>query len=258
MRRVQAYNVTAMNELESVKRSLEQIAKSNAEAAAWRAKSEASRAESDAWRAKLDKWRARSEASRAESDAWRAESDAWRAVADKRHAEFKAADKKLQKELAELTRATRDMRKEMGGISNTQGSATEEFFLQALDKDRRLGKLKFKHVRPNVRACDNGQEAEFDILMISDKVVAVIEVKHKLRCDDVERMREWTLPGFRRFLPEYGDRTLAPAMACIIARREVLALAHKYGYAILRPGGQQVRADVSHLRCLPKGRAPAR
>ena len=214
--------MTAMDELESVKRSLEQIAKSNAEAAAWRAKS-----------------------------------DAWRALADKRHAEFKAADKKLQKELAELTRATRDMRKETGGMNNTQGRATEEFFLRALDKERRLGDLEFKHIRANVRAFDHGQEAEFDILMTNGEVVAVIEVKHKLRCEDVERMHDWTLPNFRRFMREYDDNTLAPAMACIIAQRNALALAHKYGYAVLRPGGQKVYADVSHLRCLPKGRAPA-
>ena len=231
--------MTTMNELESVKQSLEQIAKSNAEAAEWRA-------ESDAWRAELDKWRAKSEASRAESDAWRA-------LADKRHAEFKTADKKLQKELAELTRATRGVRKEMGGITNTRGSATEEFFFQALDKDRRLGKLKFKHVRANIRA----GEAEFDILMIGDETIAVIEVKHKLRREDVERMREWTLPNFRRFMREYDDKTLAPAMACIIAQRDALELAYEYGYAVLRPGGQRVYADVSHLRCLPKGRAPA-
>ena len=182
--------MTAMNELESVKKSLEQIAKSNAEAAVWRA----------------------------ESDAWRAKSDAWRALADKRHAEAEVAHKRFQKELAKLTQAMHETNKEVGGMSNTQGRTTEEFFLQALDKNRRLGELKFEHIRPNVRAYDCGQEAEFDILMVNGEVVAVIEVKHTLRREDVERMHEWTLPGFRRFLPEYDDKTLAPAMACIIAK----------------------------------------
>ena len=221
--------MTAMNELESVKQSLEQIAKSNAEAAAWRAKADESLAEAATWRA----------------------------VADKRHAEAEAADKIFKKELAELTRTMRDTRKEVGGITNTRGDATEAFFLQALDKERRLGDLEFGYVRPNVKAFDRGQEVEFDILMMNGEVVAVIEVKHKLRCEDVERMREWTLPSFRRLMREYDDKTLAPAMACIIAQRNALELAYEYGYAVLRPGGQRVCADVSHLRCLPKGRAPA-
>ena len=174
-----------------------------------------------------------------------AEAAVWRALADKRHA-------KVEKEMAKLTQAMRETRKEMGGMSNTQGRTTEEFFLQALDKDRRLGALEFGHIRPNVRAYDCGQEAEFDILMMNGEVVAVIEVKHTLRREDVKWMREWTLPSFRRFLPEYDDKTLAPAMACIIAKRDALALAYQYGYAVLRPGGQRVHADVSHLRCLPK------
>ncbi len=229
--------MTAMNELESVKRSLEQIAKSNAEAAAWRA-------ELDAWRAELDKWRAKAEA--------------WRAVADKRHAESeaanKAANKKLQKAIAKAAEAKREMYKEIGGITNTRGSATEEFFFRALNKEPRLGDLEFEYVRANVRVSRRGREGEFDILMMNGEVVAVIEVKHKLRCEDVERMREWTLPNFRRLMREYDDNTLAPAMACIIAQRDALALAHQYGYAVLRPGGQRVHADVSHLRYLPRRR----
>ena len=215
--------MTAMNELESVKQSLERIAKSNAEAAKWRA-------ESDAWRA--------------ESDVWRARADAWHAVA--------------KKEIAKAAKARREMYKEIGGITNTRGDATEAFFLQALDKERRLGDLEFGYVRPNVKAFDRGQEVEFDILMMNGEVVAVIEVKHKLRCEDVERMREWTLPSFRRLMREYDDKTLAPAMACIIAQRNALELAHQYGYAVLRPAGQRVCADVSHLRCLPRRRATAR
>ena len=147
------------------------------------------------------------------------------------------------------------MYKEIGGITNTRGDATEAFFLQALDKDRRLGDLEFDYVRPNVKAFDRGQEVEFDILMIGDEAIAVIEVTHKLRREDVERMHKWTLPSFRRLMREYDDKMLVPAMACIIAQRNALELAYEYGYAVLRPGGQRVHADVSHLHCLPKRRA---
>ena len=244
--------MAAMNELESVKQSLEQIARSNAEGAVWRAKADEWRTKTEASLAEAATWRAKAEASLAEAAAWRA-------VADKRHVEAEAADKAFKKELAELTRTMRDTRKEVGGITNTRGRTTEELFFQALNKDRRLGKLKFRHIHTNVRGCDDDREAEFDMLMTNGQVVAVIEIKHKLRCEDVERMRKWTLPDFRRLMPEYDDKALAPAMACIIAQREALALAYKYGYAVLRPGGQQLHVNASHLRCLPKRRkTPAR
>ena len=230
--------MTAMNELESVKRSLEQIAKSNAESAAWRAK----------------------------SDAWRAKADAWRAVADERHAEAEAARESAEREIKETakevrkaikmaqetTRVARETSRIVGGMGQTQGRVTEEFFYDALRKTRRLGDIKFDYVYPNVKGFQRNDHAEYDLLLLNDEMVAVIEVKHKLRRDDVERMRDVTLPGFRYFLPDYKDKTLAPGMACMTADEDAIALAHKCGYAVLLPNGRQVRADVSHLRCLPK------
>lgn len=203
-----------MNELEEVKQSLAQIAKSNAEAAAWRAEAE----------------------ERAEK--WRAERD--------------AAQKSLEKEVEKMVKTVHNVCKEVGGMSQTQGRVTEEFFYQALSKAPWIGGLKFGYVRANVKSTHRGEQAEYDLLMMNGEVVAVIEVKHKLRRTDVERMRDVTLPGFRRFLPEYNDKKLAPAVACMTADDDALALAHKCGYAVLAPSGRKVCADTSHLRLLAK------
>ena len=219
-----------MNELESVKQSLEQIAKSNAEAAAWRAKA-----------------------------------DAWRAVADERHAEAEAARESAERQIEETakevrkaikmaketTRVAQETSRIVGGMGQTQGRVTEEFFYDALSKTLCLGDIEFSHVYLNVKAFHRSERAEYDLLLLNGEMVAVIEVKHKLRRDDVERMRDVTLPGFRHFLPAYKDKTLAPGLACMTADEDALALAHKCGYAVLLPNGRQVRADVSHLRCLP-------
>ena len=213
-----------MNELESVKRSLEQIAKSNAEAAAWRAVADARHAEAEAARESAER-------------------------------EIKETAKEVRKAIKmaqETTRVARETSRIVGGMGQTQGRVTEEFFYDALSETPCLGDLKFSHVYLNVKASHRGDHAEYDLLLLNGGMVAVIEVKHKLRRDDVERMRDVTLPGFRHFLPAYKDKTLAPGVACMTADADALALAHKCGYAVLLPNGWQVRADVSHLRCLPK------
>ena len=220
-----------MNELESVKQSLEQIAKSNAESAAWRAKV-------DAWRAKVDKRHAEAEAARKATEK-----------------EIKETAKEVRKAIQmaqETTRVAQETSWIMGDVEPPQGDVTEEFFYDALSKTPRLGDTEFEYVRLfNGKISHRGNCAKYDLLLLNGEVVAVIEVKHKLRRDDVERMRDVTLPGFRHFLPEHNDKTLAPGMACMTADEDAIALAHKCGYAVLLPNGRQVRADVSHLRCLP-------
>ena len=217
-----------MNELEAVKRSLERIAESNAEAAAWRA------------------------------------------TADKRHAEAEAARQSAERQIEKTARAVdraikmaqetnrvaREAARMVGGMGETQGRVAEEFFYDALIKEPRLGDIEFSDVQTNVKPPHRGDHAEYDLLLLNGEMVAVIEVKHKLRRDDVERMRDVTLPSFRRFLPEHDDKELAPGVACITADEGALALARKCGYAVLLPNGRQVQADISSLRILPKPGMP--
>lgn len=206
-----------MDELDKVKQHLERIAKSDAEAAAWRV-----------------------------------ESDKWRAVADARHAEAEESRRSLEKQIEETSRTVREVCKDMGGMGQTQGRLVEEFYYQALLKAPYLGDVKFVQVRRNVEATyHDGEHAEYDLLLLNGEVVAVIEVKHRLRRDDVRKMRDVTLPKFRYFLPEHNDKMLAPAVACMTADRGAVALAHECGYAVLLPDGQKVRADTEYLRCIP-------
>lgn len=136
-------------------------------------------------------------------------------------------------------------------MSKTHGRVAEEFFHAALLEAPCLGGMEFGHAFPNVKVTHSGESAEYDLLLMNGEFVAVIEIKHRLRRGDVERMRKVTLPKFRYFLPGYKDKTLAPAMAAMTADEDAVALAHKCGYAVLRPDGQKVRADLEHLRYIP-------
>ncbi len=257
----------------------------------WRAESDQWRAESDQWRAESDQWRAKYEQWRAESDQWRAESDQWRAKyeqwrvesearAEARHAKAEESKRSLEKQIEktdkqiektdkqieetekqvketekqvkEASRIMHEVCKEIGGMGQTQGRVAEEFYHQALLEAPRLGDAEFGHVRSNVGAArPDGKHAEYDLLLLNGEMVAVIEVKHKLRREDVEKMRDVTLPNFRSFLCEYNDKTLVPAVAGMTADQDAVALAHECGYAVLLPDGQKVRADVEHLRYIP-------
>ncbi len=238
-----------MDALDRVQEHLEQIARSNAEAAAWRAESDQWRAESDQWRAKYEQWRVGSEA--------RAEARHAKAEESKRSLEkqIEKTDKQIketEKQVKETSRVAREIFGKWRDVGQTQDSLIEEFYYQAFCKAPRLGDVKFGGVRANIEATHrNGKSAKYDLLLLNDEMVAVIEIEIKLRREDVERMRDVTLPNFRRFLWEHNNKTLVPAVAGMTADQDAVALAHECGYAVLLPDGQKVRADIGHLRYIP-------
>ena len=163
----------------------------------------------------------------------------------------RAADKTLRA-VDKMSRAVEGTSERVDGMSKTHGRVAEEFFHAVLLKAPCLGGMEFHQAYPNFKVTKySGGNAEYDLLLMNGEFIAVIEIKHRLRRDDVERMREVTLPRFRYFLPQYKDKALAPAVAAITADQDAVALAHKCGYAVLRPDGQKVRADVKHLRYIP-------
>ncbi len=154
----------------------------------------------------------------------------------------------LSKEVKEATRVSQEAAQMVGNMGRTQGRIAEEFFHAALRKTPRIGALEFDDVRANVTVDRKGRSAEYDLILTNGGLVAVVEVKHKLRLRDVEHIRKKLAPNFRFLFPEWRARKLLLAVAYITASPGALPAAREYGYATLSPDGQEVRADVSCVR----------
>ena len=165
--------------------------------------------------------------------------------------EVKATTRQVEetsKEVKETTRAVKDLNKKVGGAGQVRGRITEEFFYKALCEERRIGALKFDEIYPNFEAKRDGRRTEYDLLLTNGELVAVVEVKHNLRCDDVEDMRKIRAPHARYYLRRFSDKKMLFVMAYMTADTQAVSLAHECGYATLSPDGQKARADMSCVR----------
>ena len=169
------------------------------------------------------------------------------------HEELERVLAETSREVKETTRVARETSRIVGNMGRTQGQVAEEFFYAALREEPCIGNLKFDDVRANFKVDRRGRSAEYDLMMTNGEYVVVVEVKHKLRGRDVEHMREVLAPNFRFLLPEWRDRKLLLAAAYITAVADALSLAREYGYAVLSPDGQKVRADTRCVRYMSFG-----
>ncbi len=152
------------------------------------------------------------------------------------------------KEVKATTRAIKDLNKKVGGAGQVRGRITEEFFYKALREERRIGVLKFDDIYLNFEAKRDGRRTEYDLLLTNGELVAVVEVKHNLRLDNVEDMRKIRAPHARYYLRRFSDKKMLFVMAYMTADTQAVALAHECGYATLSPDGQKARADISCVR----------
>jgi len=63
----------------------------------------------------------------------------------------------------------------VGGMANSHGQSTEEYFYCSLFDDPRLGEIKFDEISKNLHGKIPNLEDEFDITMFNGKNVALIE-----------------------------------------------------------------------------------
>jgi len=137
-------------------------------------------------------------------------------------------------------------------VGEIQGPRAEEFIYEALRKTPRIGDLEFDFLYMNFKSTHREKSAEYDLVMTNGEFAAIVEIKHKLHRNDVEKMRAVLLPNFRYLLHQLSDKTLVPVVAGMTADPDAIALAHECGYAVLLPDGQKIREDTTHLRYIPQ------
>ena len=137
--------------------------------------------------------------------------------------------------------------KMVGGISNNQGDITEEYFINSLKDKLTLGDIKFDFLVENFKA-KNGKKilAEYDILLVNGKSVAIIEVKYKVHPKDLEKLPA-KIASIRN-LPQYDGYEVYAGLAGFFVPDEVIEKAKEKGYFILQRKGDVIVTYTQHLR----------
>jgi hypothetical protein len=149
---------------------------------------------------------------------------------DEQLASFIAKQEKGEVQLAETKRI-------LSGIGINLGQAAEDFFAHSLQKNKKLGKVKFDAVALQLKGHKGKVQDEFDVVMYNGNSVGLVEVKHKVHPADVEQLITRKLPNFRALFPAYQGAAFYLGIAGMSIPQEVIEIAENEGVAVLRQVG---------------------
>lgn len=144
---------------------------------------------------------------------------------DRRIAETDRQMKETKKELRELAyRFTSQSGHIIEGLM--EPSALRIFQDAGYDVDRCTKNYKI-HIKAT------GQKAEYDVILLDNTVVIVVEVKINCTKADVDHFIKQMVP-FRELFPESGNKEVLGAMAAINYERDADRYAHEQGLFVIR------------------------
>ena len=165
---------------------------------------------------------------------------------EKRKAELDAQIKETSAGIAEL-------RKQVNGISDSNGMFSEEYFINTLGKSFRFCGVNFDEINNGMsrkKKLPNGTriEGEYDIVMVNGDTVALIEIKYRVRKSDVSDLINRRIKQFKTLYSEYEKYKFYLGLAGMTFERGSKAEAIKYGVGLLLPKGENVKIIDAHAR----------
>ena len=128
----------------------------------------------------------------------------------------------------------------VGNIANNQGDSAEEFFYRSLIAEPNLGKVHFDTIYRNLPANKKGLEDEFDIVLVNETSIAIVEVKHKAHPKLIEHMLAKKIPNFRTLFPYYQELKLYGVIASMVSNHKLIEKAKEAGLFFLTQQGNHV------------------
>jgi hypothetical protein len=129
-----------------------------------------------------------------------------------------------------------------GGVSNNQGKVAEEFFYNSLKHNPELDGIRFDFIRKNITGSLGKIEEEYDIVLVNGSIVYLIEVKYRLRIEDINRYLSRKVPNFTKVFPEYKDFEIRVGFASFFIEDELIEYAREKGFLLLKRRGKVFEA----------------
>jgi hypothetical protein len=156
--------------------------------------------------------------------------------------QMKRTDEQLKKTDEKLNRIA----KMVGAIGNNQGNVAEEYFINSLKDDIRIGSKKFDILIPNFVIQSKNIVDEYDILLVNGEELAIIEVKYKVHKNDILTL-EKKIQNIKK-LPQYKNYRVYAGVAGFNITKGVIELAKESGYFILQRKGNVIHTITDNLK----------
>jgi hypothetical protein len=159
--------------------------------------------------------------------------------------EMKKETREMKKELERMYAESREERKELnrqlGGISNSNGEMAEAYFFNAFKANKFFASEKFDKIKKNMAFIGVEKEAEFDIVLFNGKSIALIEVKYTAKPDNISiRKIISRVEIFKLLCPQYKAHKVYLGVAAMSFRKGLEQRLHHAGIATVRQVGKKI------------------
>jgi AraC-like DNA-binding protein len=167
---------------------------------------------------------------------------------DRRMKETDEQMKKTDEQMKETGKKIEKLYATVSGISDNIGYHAEQYFQNVFADKLSFGGIKYEFMYPNMKYQRKGTSAEFDIVLLNGKSVAIIEAKNRIHPKFIEEIAEEKVKQFRKYFPVYKDYDLYLGVAGFSFDDSVAKEAEKYGVGIIRQVGDAVEMDDKNLK----------
>ena len=164
------------------------------------------------------------------------------------HKEIAELQKKTDEQMKKTDEKLDRLAKNVGGINDNIGYHAEQYFQNIFDEKLSFGGQKYDYMRPNLKYGRKGVSAEFDIVLVNGKSVAVIEAKSRIHPKFIKELATEKVSQFRRYYPEYKNYKLYLGAAGFSFDGSVIEEAKKYGVGVIRQVGESLEINDNDLK----------
>jgi len=150
--------------------------------------------------------------------------------------------KEREKSYAKLHDLIYGVNSEVKGIAKSNNMMSEGYLFKSLDATKMMGGVHFDIVAENMRATLKRKdgtkvEGQYDVVMMNDTAVCIVEVKYRLRRDDVYEVVDKHVNTFKELFPRYEGYKFYLAVGGMAIEDDAITTAKDLGVAVIRTKG---------------------
>jgi hypothetical protein len=155
----------------------------------------------------------------------------------------------LNEKFAETERFFKETRREIAGITKSNGEIAEEYFANSFLKDLHFAGQEFDSLAANMnkKMKKINLQGEFDLVLFNCTSIAIIEVKYKAEKKHIEKLLNKP-QIFKQLFPEYANFNIFLGLAGLSMKPEVESEAIEQGIAVVKQLGENMVVFDKHLK----------
>jgi hypothetical protein len=155
--------------------------------------------------------------------------------------ERKGSDERFERMHRETQREIDKVAKQLGGVTESLSRFSEQMVVPATKRLFSKRGIELNRISVNFEEHLNGETMETDVIGTGPECAVLIEVKLRLRKDDIEELLEKKLPRFFEFFPYFRRPILYGGVAGMSIDKDVDRFAYKHGLFVIAQTGDNLK-----------------